>query len=330
MMKRREFIVLLGGAAIVSPLAARAQQAAMPVIGFLNSASPETNAYNVAAFQKGLGETGYVEGRNVAVEYRWAHNDYDRLPELAADLVRRKVSVLVAPGNLQSALAAKTATTTIPIVFQTGADPVAVGLVASLNRPGGNVTGISSMNLELDAKRLGLLHELLPGAARFAVLLNSNQPTITTDVQIREVKAAAAAIKRQVEILYASSIPEIDTAFASVVQKGAGAVLVPTSALFMPLRAQLAAMAARHTVPAIYWDRVLVEAGGLMSYGADGSDQFRQTGVYAGRILKGAKPADLPVVQASKFELVINAQTARMLGLTVPSTLLATADEVIE
>jgi putative ABC transport system substrate-binding protein len=327
-MKRREFISMLGGAA-AWPVAARAQQA-MPVIGFLNSASPETQAHQVAAFHKGLGETGYVEGRNVAVEYRWAHNDYDRLPELAADLVRRKVSVLVAPGNLQSALAAKTATTTIPIVFQTGADPVAVGLVASLNRPGGNVTGISSMNLELDAKRLGLLHELLPGAARFAVLLNSNQPTITTDVQIREVKAAAAAIKRQVEILYASSIPEIDTAFASVVQKGAGAVLVPTSALFMPLRAQLAAMAARHTVPAIYWDRVLVEAGGLMSYGADGSDQFRQTGVYAGRILKGERPGDLPVQQTTKFELVINLKAAKALGLAVPPALLAIADEVIE
>jgi putative ABC transport system substrate-binding protein len=220
------------------------------------------------------------------------------------------VSVLVAPGNLQSALAAKAATTTIPIIFQTGADPVTVGLVASLNRPGGNITGVSPMNLELDAKWLGLLHELLPGAARFAILLNSNQPRITTDVQIKEVQAAAAAISRQVEILYASTIPEIDMAFASVIQKGADAVLVPTSALFIPLRAQFATMAGRHAVPTIYWDRAFVEAGGLMSYGTDAADQFRQTGVYAGRILKSEKPADLPVQQTIKFELVINLKTA--------------------
>jgi putative ABC transport system substrate-binding protein len=328
-MRRREFITLLGGTA-AWPLAALAQQPAMPVIGFLNSASPETNAHNVAAFHIGLNETGYVEGRNVAVEYRWAHNDYNRLPELAADLVRRQVSVLVAPGNLQSALAAKAATTTIPIVFQTGADPVTVGLVASLNRPGGNVTGISSMNLQLDAKRLGLLHELLPGAARFAILLNSNQPRITTDVQIREVQAAAAAISRQVEILYASTIPEIDTSFANVVQMGADAVLVPTSALFIPLRAQFAAIAARHAVPAIYWDRTFVETGGLMSYGTDAADQHRQTGIYTGRVLKGEKPADLPVQQTTKFELVINLKTAKALGLTVPPGILAIADEVIE
>jgi putative tryptophan/tyrosine transport system substrate-binding protein len=329
-MRRRDFITLLGGMAVARPLAARAQQPALPVVGFLNSASPETNGHNVEAFRKGLSETGYVEGRNVTVEFRWANNDYDRLPDLAADLVRRKVSVLVAPGNLQSALAAKAATTTIPIVFQTGADPVTVGLVASLNRPGGNVTGISSMNLQLDAKRLGLLHELLPGAARFAVLLNPNQPTITTDVQIREVQAAAAAISRQVEIVYASTIPEIDTAFATIAQKGADAVLLPTSALFIPLRAQITAMAARHMVPAIYWDRAFVEAGGLLSYGTDGADQFRQAGVYAGRILKGEKPADLPVQQTTKFELVINLKTAKSLGLTVPPSLLAIADEVIE
>jgi putative tryptophan/tyrosine transport system substrate-binding protein len=329
-MKRRQFITLLGGTAAAWPLVARAQQPAMPVVGFLDSAPPETNATNLAAFHRGLGETGYVEGRNVAVEYRSANSDNDRLPELAADLVRRRVSVLVAPGSLQSALAAKAATTTIPIVFQTGADPVTVGLVAGLNRPGGNVTGIVSMNLGLDAKRLGLMHELLPGAARFAILLNSNQPRITTDVQIREVQAAAGAIGRRVEILYAGAIPEIDAAFASVVQNGAGAVLVPTSALFIPLRAQFAAMAARHAVPAIYWDRRFVESGGLISYGADAADQFRQTGVYAGRILKGEKPADLPIQQATKLEMVINLKAAKALALTVPPNLLATADEVIE
>jgi putative ABC transport system substrate-binding protein len=329
-VKRRDFITLLGGAAAAWPVAARAQQPGMPVIGFLNPATPETNIRNVAAFQKGLGEAGYVEGRNVAIEYRWAQNDYDRLPELAADLVRRRVSVIVAPGNLQSALAAKAATTTIPIVFQTGADPVDVGLVASLNRPGGNVTGIGSMNLELDAKRLGLLHELLPQAARFAILLNPNQLKVTTDVQIKEVQAAAAAINRQVEILYANSIAEIDMAFASVAQKGAGAVSVPTSALFIPLRTQFAAIAARHAVPAIYWDRAFVETGSLMSYGTDGADQFRQTGIYAGRVLKGERPADMPVMRATKFELVINLKTAKALGVTVPPTLLAIADEVIE
>jgi putative ABC transport system substrate-binding protein len=328
-IKRREFITLLGGAA-AWPLAARAQQPAVPVIGFLNSASLETQAHQVAAFHKGLSENGYVEGRNVAVEYRWANNDNNRLPELAADLVRRRVSVLVAPGNLQSALAAKAATATIPIVFQTGADPVAVGLVASLNRPGGNITGVGSMNLELDAKRLGLLHQLLPGAARFAILFNSNQPRMTTDVQIKEIQAAAVAISRQVEILYASTIPEIDAAFAGVAQKGVDAVSVPTSALFFPLRAQFAAMAARHSVPAIYWDRAFVEAGGLMSYGADSVDQYRQTGVYTGRILKGEKPADLPVMQATKFDLVINLKTAKALGLTVSNQMQLLADEVIE
>jgi putative ABC transport system substrate-binding protein len=328
-MRRRDFISLLGGAA-AWPIAATAQQAAMPIIGFLNSATPETNVRNVAAFLKGLGEAGYVEGRNVAIEYRWANNDYDRLPELAADLVRRRVSVLVAPGNLQSALAAEAATTTIPIVFQTGADPVNVGLVASLNRPGGNVTGIGSMNLELDAKRLGLLHELLPQAARFAILLNPNQPKVTTDVQIKEVQTAAAGLNRQIEILYASSVVEIDMAFAAIAQTRAGAVSVPTSALFIPLRAQFAAIAARHAVPTIYWDRAFVEAGGLMSYGTDGADQFRQTGIYAGRVLKGERPADMPVMRATKFELMINLKSAKALGLTVPDTLLALADEVIE
>ena len=328
-MRRREFITVVAGTAAGWPLAARAQQP-IPVIGFLDSASPDANTTNLAAFRKGLGETGFVEGRNVAVEYRSANNDNDRLPELAADLVRRRVSVLVAPGNLQSALAAKAATSTIPVVFQTGADPVAVGLVASLNRPGGNVTGIVSMNVGLDAKRLGLMHDLLPGATRFVVLLNSSQPRITTDVQIKEIEAAAGDIGREVGILYAGTTPEIDAAFASVAEKKAGAVLVPTSALFIPLRAQFAAIAARYMVPAIYWDRRFVESGGLISYGTDAADQFRQTGIYAGRVLRGEKPADLPVQQSSKFELVINLKTAKALGLAVPPSLLAIADEVIE
>jgi putative ABC transport system substrate-binding protein len=266
----------------------------------------------------------------MVVEYRSAHNDNDRLPALAADLVRRHVSVMVAPGNLQSALAAKAATSTIPIVFQTGADPVAVGLVASLNRPGGNATGIVSMNLGLDAKRLGLMHELLPEAARFAILMNSNQSRITTDVQIKEIEAAAGAIGREVAILHASTVPEIDAAFASAAEKRAGAVLVPTSALFIPFRAEFATIAARHTMPAIYWDRRFVESGGLISYGTDAADQFRQSGIYAGRILKGEKPADLPVVQATKLDLLINLKTAKALGLAVPPNLLAIADEVIE
>jgi putative ABC transport system substrate-binding protein len=327
-MKRRDFITLLGGAAIAWPLAARAQQPGLPVIGFLNSASPEMQAHPVEAFRKGLSETGYVEGRNVAIEYRWAHNDSDRLPELAADLVRRRVAVIVAPGSAQTALAAKAATATIPIVFQTGADPVTLGLVASLNRPGGNVTGVSSMNADLDAKRLGLLHELLPGAARFAVVLNPKSPV--TEAQIRELQTAAATISRQVEIFYASTIPEIDTAFASLVQKQAAAVLFTANVLLFALRAEVATAVARHAVPAVYWDRALVEAGGLMSYGTDSADQYLQTGIYTGRILKGEKPADLPIMRATKFELVINRQTAKALGLTVPPGLLALADEVIE
>jgi putative ABC transport system substrate-binding protein len=327
-MKRRDFITLLGGAAIAWPLAARAQQPGLPVIGFLNSASPEMQAHPVEAFRKGLSETGYVECRNVAIEYRWAHNDSDRLPELAADLVRRRVAVIVAPGSAQTALAAKAATATIPIVFQTGADPVTLGLVASLNRPGGNVTGVSSMNADLDAKRLGLLHELLPGAARFAVVLNPKSPV--TEAQIRELQTAAATISRQVEIFYASTIPEIDTAFASLVQKQAAAVLFTANVLLFALRAEVATAVARHAVPAVYWDRALVEAGGLMSYGTDSADQYLQTGIYTGRILKGEKPADLPIMRATKFELVINRQTAKALGLTVPPGLLALADEVIE
>jgi len=310
------------------PLAACAQQPAMPVVGYLYAGSPEPSAIQVAAFRKGLSETGYVEGRNVAIEFRWAHNEIDRLPELAADLVRRRVAVIVTPGSVTPALAAKAATTTIPIVFSSGADPVQSGLVASLNRPGGNVTGFSTMSNEIGAKRLGLLHELLPGAARFAVLVNPNSPT--AELQIKDAQAAASTIGRQVEILYAGTNSEIDTAFASLVQKRADALLVSSEGFFTNRRVQLVTLAARHAVPAIYHVREFAEAGGLMSYGPSQTDQWRQVGIYVGRILKGEKPADLPVMRPTKFEFIINLQTARLLGITVPPTLLAIADEVIE
>jgi putative ABC transport system substrate-binding protein len=331
-MQRREFITLLGGAATMSsslrPRAAHAQQRAMPVVGYLYLGSPEASALQVAAFRKGLSETGYVEGRNVAIEFRWAHNEIDRLPELAADLVRRRVAVIATPGSVAAGLAAKAATATIPIVFSGGADPVQSGLVASFNRPGGNVTGFSTMSNEIGAKRLGHLHELLPGAARFAVLVNPNGPT--AELQIKDAQAAASTIGRQVEILYAGTNPEIDTAFASLVQKRADALLVSSEGFFTNRRVQLVTLAARHAVPAIYHVREFAEAGGLMSYGPSQTDQWRQIGIYAGRILKGEKPADLPVMRPTKFEFIINLQTARLLGITVPPTLLAIADEVIE
>ena len=328
-MKRREFITLFGGAAAAWPMAAHAQQPAMPVVGFLRPGSPEPNAHLVAAFRRGLGETGYVEGRNVAVEYRWAHNDDDRLPELAADLVRLRVAVIVTPGSTAAAAAAKSATTTIPIVFSAGGDPVQTGLVASLNRPGGNVTGVSSMSGELGAKRLGLLQELVPPAARFAVLVNPNNPLATAFVT--DLRAAAAAIGRQIEVLTASTSHDIDTAFAMLVEKRrADALLVGLDPLFVSRRVQLATLAARHTVPAIYPFREDAEAGGLMSYGPSNTDLVRQAGIYTGRVLKGEKPADMPILRATKFDLVINLTTAKALGLEVPPTLLARADEVIE
>jgi putative ABC transport system substrate-binding protein len=329
-MRRRDFITLLGGATAAWPLAARAQQAALPVIGFLNSASPDWNPRSLAAFHKGLGESGFVEGRNVAIAYRWAYNDDDRLPELAADLVRRQVDVIVAPGSSQTVLAAKAATTTIPIVFQTGADPVALGLVDSLNRPGGNLTGVGSMNVELDGKRLGLLHELLPAAARFAAVLNPNSPTGVKEAQIGQVQTAAAAIGGRAEVFYASTVAELDAVFASLAPARPDALQFATNSLLFSARSELATATMRQGIPAIYWDRALVEAGGLMSYGTDSADQFRQTGIYAGRILKGEKPAELPIMRATKFELVINLKTALALGLSVPPMLLALADEVIE
>jgi putative ABC transport system substrate-binding protein len=325
-VNRRSFITLLGGTAAAWPLAVRAQQPAMPVVGFLDSRSPDTVAHLVAAFRKGLGETGYVEGRNVVIEFRWAHNESARLPELAADLVRRRVAVIATPGSTAAAIAAKAATTTIPIIFSGGGNPVQTGLVASLNRPGGNVTGISSMNVELGAKRLGLLHELVPSAARFFVLINPKNPfaeAFVTDVR-------TAAMGRQIEVVSASTNLDIDTAFAILVQKRADALLVSPDPLFVSRRVQLATLAARHAVPAIYPFREDVEAGGLMSYGASNTDLIRQAGVYTGRVLKGEKPADLPVMQATKFEFVINLQTARALGVAVPPMLLARADEVID
>jgi putative tryptophan/tyrosine transport system substrate-binding protein len=326
-MRRREFITLLGGAAAAWPLAARAQQRATPVIGFLYGGSPEPSAHLVAAFRKGLSETGYVEGQNVAIEFRWARNEIDRLPELAADLVQRRVVVIVAPGSTPAALAAKAATTTIPIVFSAGIDPVQAGLVTSFNQPGGNVTGISSMNMELVSKRLGLLHELAPNAQRLAALLVDSpayQPLL------HDVQAGAASIGRPIEIFLASTSGEIDAAFAGMVQKRIEALVLTPGALFNNNRVQLATLTARHALPAIFSSREFAEAGGLMSYGPSITDEFRQTGIYCGRVLKGEKPADLPIMRATKFEFIINLQTARALGLEVPPTLLARADEVIE
>jgi putative ABC transport system substrate-binding protein len=328
-MRRREFITLLGSATAAWPLAARAQQPATPVIGFLDSRPPDGMTERVRAFRQGLKDTGIVEGDNVTIEYRWAENQIDRLPALAADLVQRRVAVIAVPGGPASALAAKAATSTIPIVFVVNEDPVRLGLVASLARPGGNATGINILIGELVAKRLELLRELVPGAARVAVLVNPANAT-STETTLRDVEPAARAIGLQIQVLNASTSREIDAAFATFVRERPDALFVSTDALFMSRRVQLANLASRHAVPATYSTREITEVGGLMSYGSNIQDAWRQAGIYTGRILKGAKPVDLPVVQATKFELVINAQTARMLDLTVPPTLFATADEVIE
>jgi putative ABC transport system substrate-binding protein len=326
-MRRRDFITFLGGAA-AWPLAARAQQPAMPVIGLLvnGTAADAGLATVLAGFRAGLGETGYVEGKNVVIEYRWAEGKPEALPELAADLVRRRVTVIATPGNVLATLAAKRATTTIPIIFSTGGDPVQIGLVASLNRPGGNVTGISFMNWELAAKRLGLLHELMPGAKRFAVLVDPADPAAETSNTDLEVAASALGV--QLEIVPARSNRDIEPAFAIFEQKRADALLVSPQALLLNRRTQILTLAARHAVPAIYPAREWATAGGLMSYGSSLADQYTQAGIYTGRVLKGEK--DLPIQRATKFDFVVNLQTASALRIDVPPTLLARADEVIE
>jgi putative tryptophan/tyrosine transport system substrate-binding protein len=322
-MQRRMFISLLGGAA-AWPLAARAQQPAMPVIGFLYFGWPDPNI--IATFRKGLNKTGYFEGHNLAIEFRSAQNDTARLQELAADLVRRQVAAIAAPSGT-AALAAKAATTTIPIVFNTAGDPVQMGLVASLNRPDGNATGISNMHMEVAAKRLGILHELLPKAARFAVLVNPNSRNVK--FEIKEAQEAGSAIGRQIDILTAGTERGIDMAFATLVQKRIDALVVGPHSFFRNRRAQLLTLAARHAIPTIFSYRDDAESGGLMSYGST-FEEYHQLGIYTGRILKGERTADLPVMQASKFEFIINLQTAKALGIDIPSTLLALADEVIE
>ena len=325
-MRRREFIALCSGAA-AWPLVARAQQP-MPLIGFLNGASPEGYAPMVAAFREGLNEAGYVEGRNVTIEFRWAEGQTDRLPTLAYDLVHRQVSV-IATGGIASALAAKAATTTIPIIFEGGGDPVELGLVASLNRPGANITGISNFSIALAAKNFELLHGLIPNSSVIAVLVNPTSPNLAVSVT-KDVQAAGRALQRQVRILNASTQDEIDAAFVSLAQLHAGALLIGGDAFFLSRRVQLAILAARYGIPAIYNTPEFPAAGGLMSYGYNLTDAYRHAGVYTAKVLKGAKPADLPVLQPTKLKLVINLRTAKALGVTIPPGILAIADEVIE
>jgi len=327
-MRRREFIAGVGGAAAWLP-AARAQQAPKPLIGFLHSASASAFAEHIPAFQKGLNQAGYVDGQNVTIEYRWVEGRNETLPALAPDLVRRGAAVIVTPISTPATLAAKAATSTIPIVFVIGADPVKMGLVASLNRPAGNATGISDIGVQLGAKRLALLHELLPSAGRFAALVNPDNPGITEPF-VAELHTAASAIGRKIEIVPASTNSGIDTAFAKLVQMRADAFLISPEALFVARRSQILTLAARHAVPALYHRREFADAGGLMSYGSNYADQFRETGIYAGRILKGENPADMPVQLPTKFEFIINLQTAKTLGVEIPAALLARADEVIE
>ena len=327
-MKRREFISMLGGAAVGWQLTAHAQTPAMPVIGFLNAGSPTGRANFVAAFRRGLREQGFVEGQNVAIEYRWANDQYDQLPVLAADLVNRQVSVISAIGLAAPAIAAKAATSTIPIVFQTGSDPVKDGLVASISRPGANVTGLVNFITGLESKRFGLLHELVPKSGDIAVLLNRRSAAL--EAQLDDVQNAAQASGRKVRVLYASTEDEIDSAFKSLGNERSAGLLVASDVLFNSRHDKIVALANRLALPTIYAGRFWVTAGGLMSYGADLVDGYRQSGVYVGRVLKGEKPADLPVLQSAKFEFVLNLKTAKTLNLTIPSGLLSIVDEVIE
>ena len=328
-MRRRDFITFLGGVAIARPLAARAQQPAMPVIGFLNGGSRDGSARYLAAFHTGLGETGYVAGHNLLIEYHWLEGQYDRLPALMGELVRRRVAVIAAPGSTTIALGAKAATATIPIVFGVAEHPVRLGLVASLARPGGNATGVNFFVNEVGPKRLGLLHELVPKAVRVAVLINPSNIAIA-EATLRDIQDAARGIGLSIDVLKASTSREIETAFAAMERERTEALFVAPDAYFSGQRVQFAALAARHRIPAVFSSRDYVEAGGLMSYGASVADMFRQVGAYTGQILKGVKPADLPVVQSTKLEFVVNMQAARALGLEIRPRLLATADEVIE
>jgi ABC-type uncharacterized transport system substrate-binding protein len=328
-IRRREFVTLLGGVAAAWPIAARAQQPAMPVIGFLSSETPSGYAFRAAAFRQGLSEAGYVESRNVAIEYRWAEGHYDRLPALAADLVRRQVAVIAAAGT-QSALAAKAATTTIPIVFSTAADPVAEGLVASLARPGGNATGVNNLATELVQKQIEKLHQMVPAATAIAALVNPTNPTLA-EPATKAVQAAGRTLGlKMIHIIQASTERDIDAAFATLFRLGAGALVVCPDTFFTSRRDQIAALAIRHAIPVIYHLRELPAAGGLMSYGPSATDGYRRVGIYAARILKGERPGDLPVQRATKFDLVINLTTAKVLGLEVPFYLQQLADEVIE
>ena len=327
-MNRRQFITLLGGATVAWPLVVRAQQPAMPVIGYLSARSPEDTAHLVDAFRKGLGESGFVEGRNVTIEWRWALGQYDRLPAMAAEFARRPVAVIVATGGEPAALAAKTASSTVPIVFSIGGDPIKQGLAASFNRPGGNSTGITLLTNQLEPKRLGLLRQLAPQATTIGFLLNPSYSP--SEGQLKDAEDAARAMKQQIYILRADTDDEIEAAFQTVTRQGIAALAVAAAPFFDTRRAKLVALAARHAVPTMYHFREFAEAGGLVSYGIDPADVYRQVGVYAGRVLKGDKPAELPVMQATKFEFVINLKTARTLGLDVPLGLSAAADEVIE